>query len=320
MPIVPGYEVDEVAANVRRLRTAGPPGFTRRGMRRWAESLIARAVNAFIDAERISAAAVILMSGRSTFPGGVKAPAILHVTDDWPAGAALMGLDRVVVEDTLRRNIAAADVVTAITPGLAESIKAFGAEAVQVIPNGCPRPSDDDGGSHRPVAGLLGQLNERLDVELLDELSHWVDLEVVGPVTARDPETAERLERFLGSDRVTWFGPLCASAAADRMNGWTVGVTPYRDNAFNRSSFPLKTLEYLAAGLAVISTDLPASRWLGCEWVRIAASIDAFVDLVREEIGRPVRAEDIRARKSAAMGHTWRARALDLLATVEVTT
>ena len=41
-----------------------------------------------------------------------------------------------------------------------------------------------------------------------------------------------------------------------------VGVTPYRDTAFNRASFPLKTLEYLGAGRPVVSSDLPATRWL----------------------------------------------------------
>src|SRR5258708_23401667 len=41
-----------------------------------------------------------------------------------------------------------------------------------------------------------------------------------------------------------------------------VGITPYRDTPFNRASFPLKTLEYLGAGLPVVSADLPAARWL----------------------------------------------------------
>jgi teichuronic acid biosynthesis glycosyltransferase TuaH len=41
-----------------------------------------------------------------------------------------------------------------------------------------------------------------------------------------------------------------------------VGITPYRDSEFNRASFPLKTLEYLSVGTPVVSSSLPAMRWL----------------------------------------------------------
>ena len=41
-----------------------------------------------------------------------------------------------------------------------------------------------------------------------------------------------------------------------------VGLTPYRDTEFNRASFPLKTLEYLGAGVPVVTANLPAARWL----------------------------------------------------------
>jgi len=47
-----------------------------------------------------------------------------------------------------------------------------------------------------------------------------------------------------------------------------IGITPYRDTPFNRASFPLKTIEYLGAGVPVISTDIPAAHWLRADLTR----------------------------------------------------
>ena len=41
-----------------------------------------------------------------------------------------------------------------------------------------------------------------------------------------------------------------------------VGLTPYGDNEFNRASFPLKTLEYLSAGIAVVRPSYQQPRCL----------------------------------------------------------
>ncbi len=62
-----------------------------------------------------------------------------------------------------------------------------------------------------------------------------------------------------------------------------VGVTPYADSAFNRASFPLKTLEYLAAGRPVVSTDLPGARWL----LEDLASVDPAPEQVLSLAGGP---------------------------------
>ncbi len=49
-----------------------------------------------------------------------------------------------------------------------------------------------------------------------------------------------------------------------------VGLVPYGATEFNRWSFPMKTLEYLAAGLPVVSTSLPAVRWLDTALISLA--------------------------------------------------
>jgi teichuronic acid biosynthesis glycosyltransferase TuaH len=99
------------------------------------------------------------------------------------------------------------------------------------------------------------------------------------------------------------------------LNRINVGITPYTDSEFNRASFPLKTLEYLAAGLPVVSTDLPATRWLGADLIRLAADPPEFVAAVRSAAAEPRSDGKIAARRNLAAQHSWSVRA-DRVATL----
>jgi teichuronic acid biosynthesis glycosyltransferase TuaH len=90
-----------------------------------------------------------------------------------------------------------------------------------------------------------------------------------------------------------------------------VGLTPYADTAFNRASFPLKTLEYLAAGLPVVSTDLPASRRLAEEsaGIQLAGDRQAFADAVVKSAADEAAPDVVAQRRSVATRHSWATRA-----------
>lgn len=103
----------------------------------------------------------------------------------------------------------------------------------------------------RPVAGYVGVIDERVDVTLIGELARrlpdWI-IRVVGPVTKIDPAslpTAPNIE-YPGFAR---YEDLPAVMAR-----FDVGIMPFAINAATRSISPTKTLEYLAAGLPVVST------------------------------------------------------------------
>ncbi|WP_125610492.1 glycosyltransferase [Specibacter cremeus] len=314
-PIPPGYALDCLRPGLVRLRFAAPPGFTRPALRRAASYLLGRAVRAAVDDLGVEPIATLLLSPRDEFPAGLTGVRVLHITDDWPAGAAMMGLSRRRVEAILARNIARAGIVTAVSPYLASAAEAHGARIVTVLPNGCS-PVTGDGDVVRPrlAAGIIGQLNERLDFDLLDELAaSGIDIEVIGPNKVRDPDARRRLERFLAEPRVTWVGEVTEQDLWPRLRRLSVGLTPYADNEFNRSSFPVKTLDYLAAGLPVVSTDLPATRWLDTELVRTAGTRTEFVAAVHAALAVGGAARDRQARQSFAARHTWDARARQLL-------
>jgi teichuronic acid biosynthesis glycosyltransferase TuaH len=91
-----------------------------------------------------------------------------------------------------------------------------------------------------------------------------------------------------------------------------VGLTPYADTPFNRASFPLKTLEYLAAGRDVVSAPLPANAWLDSDLVTEATGAPAYAAATRRALGRPRTGAVAQRRREFAARHSWahRARAL----------
>jgi Glycosyltransferase len=268
--------------------------------------------------------AVILANPESGFPEAVPGHKLYYVTDDWPAGAALMGLSRRRILHLQARNAKAADHVASVSSELATQLStAYGIPDVLVLPNGCSpdqfsaKHSRVDLGLAEPVAGLLGQLNERLDLEALDAVvDRGISLAVVGPRTEREPSTTRRLDALLSRSNVRWLGPQPAAVLPAYLASMTVGLTPYADTAFNRASFPLKTLEYLAAGLPVVSTDLPSVRWLETELIDVVAAPGTFGEAVRTRLLNPGTEGDRAFRRTFARAHSWEARARQLLETV----
>lgn len=318
--LLPGFEIDGLRPDLLRLRVVVPPGFTRAVIRSVATSLQARAIRRALAELNIESAAKIVLSPRERFPRTVPGVNILHVTDDWESGAELMGLSKNAVRKTLDTNVNDADVISAVSPYLAELLERQSTKKVIVVPNGCAAQGirfEERASGRRPVAGLIGQLNERLDMDYLEALADsGVRVEVIGPRRDRNPETSGRLDRFLESKNVVWRGEMPEALLWQEMEEFSVGITPYVDNDFNRSSFPIKTLDYLAAGLPVIATDLPAVRWLGSHLIKVVRSPEEFVRSVRNAIDTEYRFSDAQERRDFANQHSWDARARELLALI----
>jgi glycosyltransferase involved in cell wall biosynthesis len=109
-------------------------------------------------------------------------------------------------------------------------------------------------GRSRPVAGYVGVIDERLDLGLIGRLAElrpdW-ELRVVGPVAKIDPETLPRAEN------VAYPGAVTYARLPHALAGFDVALMPFALNEATKSISPTKTLEYLAAGLPVVSTPVP---------------------------------------------------------------
>lgn len=95
-----------------------------------------------------------------------------------------------------------------------------------------------------------------------------------------------------------------------------VGIVPYGNSPFNRGSFPMKTLEYLAAGRPVVATDLPSIRWLDTSLVTMAGGAAEFADAVDRSLAETRSPALVAERMAFAARHDWAGRAADLLAAI----
>jgi glycosyltransferase involved in cell wall biosynthesis len=106
----------------------------------------------------------------------------------------------------------------------------------------------------RPVAGYVGVIDERLDLELLadlaDALPEW-ELRIVGPIAKISPAALP------ARPNLRYPGPVAYADLPAVMTGFDVALMPFALNEATRSISPTKTLEYFAAGLPVVSTRVP---------------------------------------------------------------
>jgi teichuronic acid biosynthesis glycosyltransferase TuaH len=242
---------------------------------------------------------------------------IFYGTDDYVGGADLMGTAHTRLETEEKRQLCRADAVIAISSELTERWRTLGFSGpMTLIPNGVDiesyreiekvaPPSVD---LPRPIAGFVGHLSARIDISLLESVvTAGCSLLLVGPYNPTWEAT--RFQKLISHLRVTWIGPVAFSEVPRYLKVMDVGITPYAESAFNRASFPLKTLEYLSAGKPVVSTDLPAVRWLATDLITVASSSN-FGQAVLAAAKTNDRSS-IQRRIAFATSHSWARRAED---------
>jgi teichuronic acid biosynthesis glycosyltransferase TuaH len=318
-----GMEMQEVARGVTRIRWLFVPGAARAPLAHLTSAVLSMVVRAGLRRMDGTACAIMCSSPVMSLPDRISGTKVLYVTDDWVAGAAMMGLSPRLVRQNLARNLRRANITLAVSPHLVGKLNQEHApkSAAGLLPNGCAVPAVAPRSERAKTAALVGTLNERLDIGLLEKLAQSsVPMLVIGPRADKDPAMGKRLDRFLAADSVRWLGEVPAATLPLHLSQVSVGLTPYVDSEFNRASFPLKTLEYLAAGLPVVATDLPAVRWLDSGFVAVAKDSSDFVGLVHSAMRTSPDPTAEGRRRDFARTHAWTARSSELLALVRAAT
>jgi glycosyltransferase involved in cell wall biosynthesis len=121
----------------------------------------------------------------------------------------------------------------------------------------------------RARLGFAGVIDERLDMGLIAALAErhpaW-SIIMAGPVTGLDPA---RLPR---RPNIHWLGPQSYDLLPHLLAGWDLALMPFALNASTRFMSPTQTLEFMAAGLPVVSTALHDVQALYFPAVTIASS------------------------------------------------
>jgi teichuronic acid biosynthesis glycosyltransferase TuaH len=266
-PRVTHPRLRQAAPNVTRLTPMALPGLTRPGVRITTLPLVTAQIRWAAHRTRFHPHAVVATSFEGVPTRRIRgARTVLYATDDYIAGAELIRLPAGWLKKQERRALAAADRVAAVSTPLAGQLKTV--RPVAVIPNGCT-PSIHTGpvpeqalALPRPVVALSGRLNPRIDISVLEAVADaGFSLLLAGPHDSRwEPARFRRLVH--GNPRVHHTGWVPPGDMPAWLAAADIGITPYLDTPFNRASFPVKTLGYLAAGLPAVTSPLAATRWL----------------------------------------------------------
>ncbi len=171
--------------------------------------------------------------------------------------------------------------------------------------------------SPRRVIGYYGAIAEWFDVELMDELAQrFADCEFV--LIGDDSAGVGRALRH--HRHVKMLGEKPYSELPEQLARFDVCLIPFRINELTLATNPVKVYEYLSAGKAVVSTDLPELRQFG-DLVYRATGVEAFVAAVRQALDEPAQPQAQAAlqgrRMAFAREQTWGHRADMFIGTAE---
>jgi glycosyltransferase involved in cell wall biosynthesis len=146
-------------------------------------------------------------------------------------------------------------------------------------------PPEDLAALSRPLLGYVGMLEDRIDWDLLTDLSealpHATIVLVGEPGPRRQRSWQNAMRRCLGKSNVVTLGWRPQESIHRYIRSFDVCLIPYRtDHPFNRACSPAKIADYLGTGRPIVATALPECQ-LYEHLFHVAADSDQFVDVVR---------------------------------------
>ncbi|HST56489.1 MAG TPA: glycosyltransferase [Solirubrobacteraceae bacterium] len=239
---------------------------------------------------------------------------VYHCVDDI---AAQERIDTGAFRAAERVFAAQADLVLASAPKLAERLGECN-EHVELLPNVADTELFASALRAGPVDPELARVSSprvlftgaiaaaKLDFELLIGVARarrqW-SIVLVGPVGLGDPHTD--VSRLRAEPNVHLLDARGYEQLPALARGADAGLIPYARNALTESIFPMKVYEYLAAGLPVLATRLPALA--GVEDIEFADDAGAAVQALERMLAEDSPAARA-ARSERAHGHSWEAR------------
>jgi glycosyltransferase involved in cell wall biosynthesis len=247
---------------------------------------------------------------------------VYHCVDDI---AAQPGVDAASFRAAEARFAARADLVLASAPALAQRMRTLN-DNVLFAPNVADTAAFATALHDGPVDPAIAPLPHpvivftgavvatKLDVPLIVELARlrpdW-SFALVGPTGMGDPRTD--VSALGAVPNIHLLGGRPRDVLPAVLRGADAGIIPYASNQLTGSIFPMKVYEYLAAGLPVVATELPALE--GVERVTRASDAAGMAAALDDALAH-TSPEKRAARSQHASGHSWDARLAEIAAAI----
>ena len=195
-----------------------------------------------------------------------------HSTTRWTTSRPRPGMPASIIASAEPKLVRRADLVATTSPGLRDRHAASGAKRCVFMPNVADAehfaaalapdvavPADLVA-LPAPRIGFVGAVSGyKLDFELIRGLAlvrPGYSFVLIGQVGEGDPWTDA--SRLSGLPNLHLLGPRPYSALPAYLAGMQAAMLPSAANPYTAAMFPMKFFEYLAAGLPVVTTPLPA--------------------------------------------------------------
>jgi len=167
---------------------------------------------------------------------------------------------------------------------------------IHFVPNGTEIPSDDLPmpaaleGIARPIAGYVGNLQDRIDWDLLDEAAHHVpDVSFVIAGGGARPQNVERLNK---RHNVHFLGVVPYDKVQAYIQHFDVCIVPHKGTDLTRRMNPLKVYNYFAAKKPIVTTEVENIDGIMSPYIRFARNAGELAVFIKECLEHPQKIDE----------------------------
>jgi glycosyltransferase involved in cell wall biosynthesis len=243
---------------------------------------------------------------------------VAYAADDY---SEMPGVNSEFIRSMEREWIDGSDIVFCSATNLVDRYRAWGHDDVHLLAHGV----DIEAFLNAVPGGLPGL--EHLDgpiIGFVGAISPWVDLELIGVVADHFPEATVVLVGPIDTDlgrlaerkNVLVAGPVPFEKVPRIMKRFDVGIIPFAQTPLMDSVNPLKLLEYLAAGVPVVSTPMGDMEEVEGA-VGVGSDSESFIRNVEQALASTRTPALVDQRIAIAQKRSWQSVAMEFLSTVE---
>ncbi|HEV7700788.1 MAG TPA: glycosyltransferase [Pyrinomonadaceae bacterium] len=163
----------------------------------------------------------------------------------------------------------------------------------------------------RPIIGFHGLLADWVDYELIKKVAERFSTGSVVVIGKTSVDATQKIKLLDGVPNIHRLGRKAYADLPAYCAAFDVALNPFEISELTLAANPLKVREYLAAGLPVVSTDIPEVRVL--DDVLVGVNHDDFISKIETALAKP----KMRAAVSDAIrGESWESKVEELRALV----